>query len=146
MRSRVAVVALWLAGALAAGAVFPACTTPRDALGTNASPCFQSLPVAADAVHERGTLHGVRLIDAKTLASHALLRSVLSVQAGAPVGTVCAFSYQGSYTLAQVQKPLGAAPAGGTGQYAVVLVSMPQNELLATFVLAHEPFRFRHNL
>jgi hypothetical protein len=68
------------------------------------------------------------------------------VQAGFPVSTVCAFSYQGSYTTSQVEKPLGAAPPGGTGQYAVVLVSMPQNELLATLVLAHEPIRFRHNL
>jgi hypothetical protein len=27
-----------------------------------------------------------------------------------------------------------------------VLVSTPRNELLATFVLAREPFTFRHNL
>lgn len=102
--------------------------------------------MAADAVHGRGTLHGVRLIDARTLAGHAGLRSVLSAGAGAPVGSVCAFSYHGLYAIGQVQKPMGPPPAGGTGQYAVVLVSMPRNALLATFVFAREPFPFRHNL
>jgi hypothetical protein len=120
------------------------CTTPRDALGTNASPCFRALPVAADAVGESGTLQGVRLLSGATLAREPRLRSVLSARAGAPVGSVCVFAYRGSYTQADVEKPLGSPPASGKGDYAVAVVSMPGNRLLGTVVLQREPFGFHH--
>ncbi|HXX90433.1 MAG TPA: hypothetical protein VEI83_09450 [Acidimicrobiales bacterium] len=145
MRKWRGLVALWAVGALVAGVGAGACTSARNALGTNASPCFQALPIAADAVHERGSFQGVRLVDASTLASYPRLRDVLTVRAGAPLGSVCAFAYQGSFTTAQVDKPLGR-PATGTGRYAVVIVSTPENDLLATVVLDRIPFRFRHSV
>jgi hypothetical protein len=124
--------------------VVAGCTTPRDALGTNASPCFRALPVAADAVGERGALQGVRLLSSATLAHEPRLRSVLSARAGAPVGSVCVFAYRGRYTQQDVQKPLGVPPASGVGSYAVAVVSMPANRLIGTFVLESEPLRFHH--
>ena len=134
------------AGALAA-VLAGGCTSARNGLGTNASPCFLSLPIASDAVHEQGTLQGVRLVDASSLATTPRLRDVLDARAGAPVGTVCAFSYRGSYTQADVERPFGATPPGsGPWPYAVVIVSMPQNVLLGTAVLERQPMRFRHNL
>jgi hypothetical protein len=136
----------WAAGVVVAGALCGACTSPRNALGTNASPCYQALPVAAAAVHHRGTLQGVRLVDVERLPENDRLRAVLSKGGGSTIKTVCAFSYRGSYRLDQVQRPLGRQPTGGSAPYAVVLVSMPHNALLATFVLAHQPFRFRHNV
>jgi len=136
----------WVAGVVVAGALLCACTSPRNALGTNASPCYQALPVAAAAVHHRGTLQGVRLIDVRRLPHDDRLRAVLSEGGGSAIKTVCAFSYRGSYRFDQVQRPLGRQPTSGSAPYAVVLVSMPQNALLATFVLAHQPFRFRHNV
>ncbi len=136
----------WLAGVVVAGALLGACTSPRNALGTNASPCYQALPEAAAAVHHRGTLQGVRLVDVRRLPQNDRLRAVLAGRGGSTVKTVCAFSYRGSYRLDQVQRPLGHQPTGGSAPYAVVLVSMPQNSLVATFVLAHQPFRFRHNV
>jgi hypothetical protein len=138
--------ASWLVGLLVAGAALGACTSPRDALGTNASPCYQALPVAAAAVHHRGAFQGVRLIDAQHLGRNDQLRAVLSVRAGHPIRSVCAFSYRGAYTLDQVERPLGFPPAESPAPYAVVLVATPQNTLLATFVLEHQPFRFRHDL
>ena len=131
---------------VAGGAVLGACTSPRNALGTTANQCYQALPVAADAVHERGSLQGVMIIDARKLSPTSRLRSVLAVQANSPVRTVCAFSYRGVYRTDQVERPLGRGPAGSTGTYAVVMVSSPQNQLLATFVLDHQPLRFRHEL
>jgi len=136
-------------GLVVAGATLGACTSPRDALGTNASPCFQALPIAAGAVHHRGTLQGVRLIDVNRLGAQDRLRAVLTVPAvaaGHPIRTLCAFSYRGSYTSDQVERPLDGQPSGTVAPYAVVLVSTPQNTLLATFVLAREPLRFRHDL
>jgi hypothetical protein len=35
-------------------------------------------------------------------------------------------------------------PRSGVGHFAIVVVSTPQNKLLATFVLEKEPVRFRH--
>jgi len=141
----------WTAAALGAGLLaataLGGCTSARNTLGTNASPCFLSLPLAADAVHEQGALQGVVLVDTATLARSPRLRAVLSARAGAPVGTVCAFSYRGAYTPDGVEKPIGLTPAGaGPWPYAVVVVSMPENVLLGTFVLEREPMRFRHNV
>ena len=141
-RSMVAAVVA-LAGVTLAGG----CTSARNGLGTNASPCFLSLPIAADAVHERGSLQGVRLIDAAAIAASPRLRDVLSARVGTPIATVCAFSYRGSFTPADVEQPFGVTPPGtGPWPYAVVLVSSPGNVLLGTAVLEHEPMRFRHNL
>lgn len=137
---------MWLVGLVMAAALLGACTSPREALGTNASPCFQALPVAAAAVHHRGVLQGVRLIDAQRLGRHDQLRAVASMRAGHPVRSVCAFAYRGAYSLGQVERPLGHQPPGNSAPYAVVLVATPQNTLLATFVLEHEPFRFRHDV
>jgi len=146
MTSRRRAVATWLVGLLVVAAILGACTSPRDALGTNASPCYQALPVAAAAVHHRGTFQGVRLIDAQRLGSRDQLRAVVSLLAGHRVRNVCAFSYRGAYSFGQVERPLGHQPPGSSAPYAVVLVATPQNTLLATFVLEHQPFRFRHNL
>jgi len=135
------------AAGMVAALVLGGCTSARNTLGTNASPCFLSLPIAADAVHEQGALQGVLLVEATSLARSPRLRALLTARAGAPVGTVCAFSYRGSYSPAEVEKPIGTTPPGtGPWPYAVVVVSMPENVLLGTFVLEQEPMRFRHNV
>ena len=44
------------------------------------------------------------------------------MRAGAPVNTVCAFSYRGSYTAADVEQPFGASvPGAGPFPFAVVM-------------------------
>jgi hypothetical protein len=89
----------------------------------------------------------VRLVSAAALARSPRLRDALTMRAGAPVRTVCAFSYRGSYTPDAVERPFGT-PVSGAGPYpyAVVIVSMPANELLGTALLEHQPMPFRHNL
>ena len=47
------------------------CTSARDTLGTNASPCFEALAVGEDAVHARGTFAGVHLISLTSFGKDA---------------------------------------------------------------------------
>lgn len=120
------------------------CTSARNALGTNSSPCFLALPIAKQAVHGRGTFGGVRLVTAKDLAQHVHLLHVLTRRAGGTLEDVCVVEYRGSYRLDQVERPIGRAPDEGVGRYAIVVISRTSNLLLGTFVRATLPVRFRH--
>lgn len=120
------------------------CTSARNALGTNSSPCYLALPVAADAVHDRGKFGGVRLVTAKELAKRVRVLRALTERAGTKLHDVCVVEYVGSYTLAQVERPLGEAPPSGVGRYAIVVVTRSTNVLLATVVRNTLPEAFRH--
>jgi hypothetical protein len=120
------------------------CTTARNTLGTNASACFEALPVAEDAVHDNGRLAGVHLESLTDAGAELHLRRDLAVRAGPAVHDVCVVSYRGVYGAGQVQRPLGTLPAGGIGHYAIILVSKPQNKLLATVLRLTQPIRFGH--
>jgi hypothetical protein len=135
-----AVVALLSFGSLA----LASCTSARNALGTNSSPCYLALPVAEDAVHGRGSFGGVRLETAEQLAKRTHLLDVLLARAGGKLHDVCVVEYRGIYKLDEVERPLGPAPPGGVGRYAIVVVSRASNQLLATLVSATQPVRFRH--
>jgi hypothetical protein len=121
-----------------------ACTAARDTLGTNSSPCFRALAIAADAVHERGTFAGVRLVSAASLARFHHLNATLTRRSPTAIRDVCLVSYRGTFNRQQVEWPAGRLPPSGIGHFAVVVVSTPANHLLATFVLAREPLRFAH--
>jgi hypothetical protein len=125
---------LWLSG----------CTAARDTLGTNSSPCFHALAIGEDAVHDRGVFKGVRLVAESDIAKDHRLQNVLRQRSSTRLHNVCLMAYSGSYRPDQVQRPAGKVPASGVGHFAIVAVSTPQNDLLATFVLAKEPVRFRH--
>ena len=134
------------AGALAFVGALSGCTAARNTLGTSSSPCFRAVPVASEAVHDRGTLAGVRLLSSRDLDKRPKLRAVLSTRAGQQVRTVCAIAYTGVFRVGEVQDPIGHGPMGGEGTFAVVCVSTPQNQLLGTIVLSRSPLPFRHNV
>ena len=119
------------------------CTAARDTLGTNSSPCFHALALAADAVHDRGVFTGVRLVSDSTLAKDHM-EAGLERRSSTPLHNVCVVAYRGAYRPTQVRRFAGTAPASGVGHFAIVVVSSPQNVLLATFLLEKEPVRFRH--
>ena len=136
----VLVLAVLLAGSLAG------CSTARLGLGTGSSQCFRALAPAADAVHDRGGLAGVRLVPARGLSHHRDRVDDLVVVSPSPIRAVCLVAYRGEFRLDQVTDPLGHSPRSGTGPYALVVVSSPQNHVLGTFVLDHLPIRIRHDL
>ena len=133
----ISVVALgvsWLSG----------CTAARDTLGTNSSPCFHALALAADAVHDRGAFAGVRLVSDTSLAKLDRMEPVIRARSLTPLHSLCLVAYRGDFRLSGVTRPAGKMPSSGVGHFAIVVVSTPQNELLATFVLEKEPVHFRH--
>ena len=137
---------LMVAGVLAAVVALgvSGCTAARNTLGTNSSPCFRALALAEDAVHSRGSFSGVRLVPASSLSALPRLRAALTARSSTPLHNLCLVSYRGTFRLDQVSRPAGRGPRAGVGHFAIVVVSNPQNVLLATFVLNREPVRFRH--
>jgi len=132
-------------GALGLGSLgLSGCTSARNTLGTNSSPCFRALAPAEDAVHDRGVFTGVRLVSASSLRKLHHFDSVLVQRSSTPLHNLCLVAYRGTYRPDQVKRPAGRVPASGVGHFAVVVVSSPQNVLLGTFVLEKEPVRFRH--
>jgi hypothetical protein len=122
-----------------------ACGAGRDALGTNAGPCFAALPVAKQAVRGRGSLAGVRLVDAShlTARSQRALHKLLGMLPAPPTHDVCLVAYAGSFTPGQVERPVEPPPPGSVGRYAIAVVTTtPKPELLATLVVRHEPLAF----
>jgi len=125
-------------------ATLSGCTSARNTLGTNSSLCIRALAVARDAVHNQGQFAGVRLVKVSTLTPYPHLHQVVTARSSGPLRDVCLVSYRGRFRLDQVDRPTGRAPPGGIGRFAIVVVSLPRNALLATVVLEHEPVRFRH--
>jgi len=122
-----------------------ACTSARNTLGTNSSPCYTAIPVGADAVHHRGHFLGIRLLSARQASTKRRLDALLDARAP-KVKTVCVVAYEGTYSLSQVEKPFGTAPPTGTGPVAVAVVSLPRNRLIGTLVLQRVPLTFRHEV
>jgi hypothetical protein len=129
-----------------AGVALVGCTSARDTLGTSASTCFEALATAGTAVHHRGTFAGVRLVSFNQFGTDVQLRKEFVTLFGKNVHDVCVVSYRGTFTVGQVEHPLGPAPAGGVGHFAIVVVSKPQNRLLGTVLRPTQPLRFGHLL
>ena len=121
-----------------------ACGAGRDGLGTNVGPCFAALPVARQAVKGRGSLAGVRLADVSRFTDRheRAMHELLDLLPLPPGHEVCLIAYTGSFTPGQVERPLGPPPPGGVGRYAIAVVTTAKPELLATFVVRHEPVNF----
>ena len=95
-------------------------------------------------MHGRGTYAGVRLETEASLSQLERVHAELAGRSSTPLHNLCVVSYRGTFRADQVKRPAGRLPASGTGHFAIVVISTPQNTLLATFVLEHEPVRFRH--
>jgi hypothetical protein len=129
---------------LAAGAL-AGCTSARNTLGTNSSPCYKAVPVAAGAVGHHGTFVGIRLLGARQVSAKPRLDALLDTRAPG-VRNVCVAAYRGRFRPDEVERPFGPAPPGGSGPIAIVVVSSPQNRLIGTIVLARLPLRLRHEV
>jgi putative heme transporter len=132
-----------IAAAVVGSVVLTSCTAGHATLGTGSSPCYLALPKAADAVHHRGTLVGVRLVPPSELDPHLSTRLELERRYGGPLKDTCLVAYRGMYTSSSVERPI---KPGRSGTYAVAVLTTSGNRLLATFVFSHEPLRFGHRI
>lgn len=129
------------AAVLLGAVVLGACTSPRNALGTQSSRCFQALPAARAAVHDKGRFVGVRYLSASALlralrAHHPELVDVPRRLAAYRDG-VCVVGYTGHYEADDLVR--GSDAIAETGPLAVVVVRPDNHRVLASFVLVHPP-------
>jgi hypothetical protein len=116
-------------------AISTSCAGARNSLNTTASPCFRALAAADDAVHRKGRLVGVRLVETEDLVHRVPEAAALGRQ------RLCGVAYRDDFTSGEV---IGAEP-GHTGRYALVLVDRSQR-VIASFVLDELPMRFTHRV
>ena len=131
-----------IAGAVAGSVALTSCTAGHASLGTGSSPCYLALPKAADAVHHRGTLVGVRLVPPSDIDPRRATSAEFIRRNGGPLHNTCLVAYRGKYTSSSVERPI---KPGRSGTYAVAVLNPSGSRLLATFVLTHEPLRFGHS-
>jgi hypothetical protein len=120
------------------------CASTHNSLGTGSSACFQALPSATKAVHNKGRLLGVRRV---TLAQ--LRRPSSTSPTSQPPTTlspteakrsVCVVAFQGKYAPGDVDHE--TVPR--SGNYAVIVVGEHGGDPLRAYVTDQLPLRFRH--
>jgi hypothetical protein len=128
-------VSVSVAVAAAVSLGLPACGSPRTSLGTDASACFRALPVARQAVHERGRLVGVRRVSAE----HAL--RIVPHNDRRDDGSVCLIGFHDSYDRGNVD---GVVRVDGS-KFAIVAVALDRRpRRLGTLLTDQLPERFSH--
>ena len=114
------------------------CASAHNSLGTGSSPCFQALPSATKAVHNKGRLLGVRRV---TLAQ---LRRPTTTSSSVPPNqadrSVCVVAFQGKFAPGDVDH----VTVQRSGNYAVVVVGEHGGMPLHATVTDQLPLRFRH--
>ena len=129
---------------MAVGSVLlAACTSPRNVLGTNSSPCFRALAVARNAVGGRGTFTGVRLLSARAVVAdlrHGRRTQPLPTAVTAATGEICVVGYRGTFTRSGVDKVW--PPRISSGSFAAVFVPEGQERVILTYLSVHPSLRF----
>jgi hypothetical protein len=113
-------------------ALIGGCAQPRNSLGTGSGPCFRALPVAAQMVHHKGKLIGVRRAGAEQRSRTGAVRPARG-------RGVCLVAFRGHFGPTTVDKPVNQE----RGDYAVAVVAVSGNRPLRTIVTS-QPVRFRH--
>ncbi len=121
---------------LVAGLLLAGCASPRNSLGAGSTACFKAIPPALKQVNSKGTLQGVREVDAARLAQRRPELARLGKE------HLCLVAFRADYRPGDVP---GAAPPG-PGRYAVIAVDSRTGEVVASFVTETLPIRFRHQL
>ena len=126
----------------AAAVLLGGCGTVRIGIGPNANPCYRAVAAAADALHHKGHLTGVKPTDTasllqalRQLSDHEPVPSALTGRREA----VCVVSYTGEFFPAKVRAPwqLRRAPA----DLAAVVVRTRDARPLATILTSRSAAR-----
>jgi hypothetical protein len=118
-----------------------ACSVPRNALGTSATPCFRALPPAEAAVHRKGRLVGVRRVTTASLRKRFPTNPRLRALTDADTN-LCAFAFKGDFRPGDVD----LATNTKAGTYAVVAVTSRGTQVVGASVVDRLPLSFGHTL
>jgi hypothetical protein len=128
------------AGLVLAAALFSGCTSPRNVLGTTASPCYRAVAVARLALHREGRFFGVRPLRGTGLTpALALYRSSSLHLAYGPRTPLCLVAYRGRFDASVLT--LALRPGPRKGRLAVVIVRQRDERVVGTLLFAHAPPR-----
>lgn len=138
-RVRQKVVCVMFGAMLLAGGL-SGCTSARSSLGTTDSSCFLDLPAAAQGVVHHGRFTGIHLFSVTQLRKLAprLVDELEVAHATAP--HMCVAAYEGTFSAAGVDKPLGRS----SGLLAIAVVNASNRKLLATVLIKRAPLHFGH--
>jgi hypothetical protein len=114
------------------------CASAHNTLGTGSSPCFQALPSATRAVHNKGKLLGVRRVPLSQLRRPPTTSS--SQTTNPSNRAVCVIAFEGKFAPGDVDH----VTVQRNGNYAVVVVGEHGGEPLRAIVTNRLPLRFRH--
>ncbi len=130
-----------VSGALVLGVItLGGCASTHNSLGTGSSPCFQALPSATKAVHNKGRLIGVRRVALSQLRRPPTTPPSQPNQPSQPQRAVCVVGFQGNFAPGDVDHET----VRRSGNYAVVVVGEHGGEPIRAFVTNQLPLRFRH--
>jgi hypothetical protein len=105
---------------------------------SSVSVCYRAIPVGRSAVHDaKATLVGVHRVPADRVRPHLPPAAQQELTAENDTA-VCAMEFKGHFAPGQVD----LAPAGESGNYALILVTSKQLQLLASAVLHNPPKGF----
>ena len=124
-----------------------ACTSPRNALGPNESPCFRVLAVARAAVNDTGHFAGVRYLSSRDLTAalrdmktSPRLRFTIPAALQRQRSAVCAVAYWGASRRAAWRS--AGRRTGTTIRSRSSSCAVRDVRVLVTFVLSKPPLRF----
>jgi hypothetical protein len=129
-----------LATCILLATVLAGCTSARSSLGTSDSSCYLSLPSTSKAVGGHGKFLGIHAYTPSQLKARAPHLSADLTAAHATSSHMCVAAYSGSFTAANVSKPLGKAG----GRLAAAVVNASDRTILATVIFGRLPLHFGH--
>jgi hypothetical protein len=128
-------------GCMLLAVVFAGCTSVRSSLGTSDSSCYRALPTARLAVNEQGRMLGVQLLTLAALRHDAqrLFQDLATTDAESQ--QVCVVAFEGKFEKSSVSEPRGLS----AGRVAVVVSTIPSDQLLGTVIFMRAPLHFGHS-
>jgi hypothetical protein len=110
------------------------CAAPRNSLGAGSTACFKAIPPAVAEVGHRGSLLGVRQVNAARLARRRPEFARFGNE------DLCLVAFRGNFQPDEFPTTASARP----GRYAIVAVDSRRARVVATYILDKLPLRFRH--
>ncbi len=123
------------------------CASAHNSLGTGSSTCFQALPSATKAVHNKGLFLGVRRVRLSQLrrppspapGQPSTSQPPTTLSPSQAERSVCVVAFQGRFGPGDVER---APPR--SGNYAIVVIGEHGGDPLRAFVTDTLPLHFRH--
>jgi len=130
-----------LLACLGAGLALSACASPTGALAPSATSCFETIPIASEALHDHDRLLGVRYLTLSTINGDLRREKIRPLPTnGLRAGVhLCVVGYHGPFEPSAVKTPW--PPGKRRGLDALVVFSTDRRHILHTVLVSRLPLR-----